>query len=59
MLRCDSERRNYLMDCVRVAQALKIKTRVTRDYVTFEFPDRTRAKERQARLKAEREEAEA
>lgn len=55
MLRCDSERRNYLMDCVRVAQALKIKTRVTRDYVTFEFPDRTRAKERQARLKAERE----
>lgn len=35
MLRCDSERRNYLMDCVRVAQTLKIKTRVTRDYVTL------------------------
>lgn len=58
MLRCDAERRGYLMDCVRVAQMLKIKTRVTRDYVTFEFPDRTRAKERKAK-KTEREEAEA
>lgn len=58
MLRCDSERRNYLMDCVRVAQTLKIKTRVTRDYVTFEFPDRTRAKERKAK-KTEQKEARA
>ncbi|WP_177995150.1 hypothetical protein [Victivallis lenta] len=52
MHQCDRDRRDWLNDVERVARHLNIKTRVTRDYVTLEFPDRTRRKEQ---LKAKKE----
>ena len=53
MYRCDKERRDWLNEVERVARHLNIKTRVTRDYVTLEFPDRTRRKEQRAKQKQE------
>ncbi len=34
------------MECERVARQLRIKTRVTRNSVSFEFPDITRRKQK-------------
>ena len=45
MYTCDKQRRDWIMECERVARLLQIKTRVTRNSVSFEFPDRTRRKE--------------
>ncbi len=45
MYKCDKERRDWMMECERIAKILGIKTRITRNSVSFEFPDRTRRKE--------------
>ena len=46
MLNCDKQRRDWIMECERVARQLRIKTRVTRNSVSFEFPDITRKKQK-------------
>lgn len=46
MYPCDQHRRDWILECERVARQLRIKTRVTRNAVTFEFPDVTRRKMR-------------
>ena len=43
---CDKQRRDWIMECERVARQLRIKTRVTRNSVSFEFPDITKKKQK-------------
>ena len=45
MRTCDQQRRDWIMECVKYARFMKIKMKITRNYVTFEFPDVTRRKE--------------
>lgn len=46
MYQCDKDRRDWLNEVERVARQLNIKTRVTRNSVSFEFPDITRRKQK-------------
>ena len=52
----DQQRREWIMECVKYANNMKIKIKITRNYVTFEFPDVT---SRKKALKKKREAANA